>query len=884
MDFDFVFASDWYYSEYSEPPGIVSNEYVHLPWSVVTSTAQSSYGNLRFAYWSLNGVRQADGNGQAINPVVFEITNDTVAIASLVDEATDVDSDTVPDWYELFYYGNTDHSKLADTDGDGYSLHEEWVRGYNPHSSNALSYRVVERASPASTFTEMESYLGPGSTPYLTASRYGETDGFRFGYWEVDGVRKQDSLSRSSDPYSVPLVATQRMYDCVATFVAPSADTDFDSVPDWYELNHYGDLSQAGTADADGDGWSLTTEAAHDTHPGLTNRIVRQETIKASSMNFDFWHRFFFISDPYAKISGILSAFFSPLPPQNGTFHLAANSAPGLGDWDGDGDLDLFVTAPDATLTVFENIGSQFCMNLVDRSTEFAALGASSPSPTLALGDWSQDGKDDLALGLADGRVRIINSAGAFSGTVTSNVDYYISTGSPNAIPALADISRDGKMDLLTLLDDGRVRLYTNSGSILLPFLEGSYSDNILGASVPDATGLGSADIDYDGNLDVVVSDNQGRIWAFYGQAGGGYQLLSKVWAGTFPGFAEHLTLAIGDLDGDSDVDVIGGFSNGGLVRLLDPRLAPPLALAAHGGADSIRLEWSPNHEVDLDGYFVYRSLNPNGPFQRLYTDLVHGNHCVDTNTQTGVTYYYYLTAVCDTRMSGDVLPEYVESRPSNVAEATCNHVIVWMSDYSAKTNSTAVLRVNINHATGIAGQNLELRITYDPLVLRPLTQIVVADATVELTAISEGLQITDTAATANGELVIQGSSGVIAGEGHVLDVNFHVMDGIAQGTTCTNTLSYVCMENQFGRPLSVDSSGTAIFTLSSLYSLGDVDGDGDLDQDDFRYLVQLVAHRTTPIPEELSAGDLNGNNRLDHNDAQLLKRILQNKPRNPGD
>ena len=89
-------------------------------------------------------------------------------------------------------------------------------------------------------------------------------------------------------------------------------------------------------------------------------------------------------------------------------------------------------------------------------------------------------------------------------------------------------------------------------------------------------------------------------------------------------------------------------------------------------------------------------------------------------------------------------------------------------------------------------------------------------------------------------------------------------------------------LENVGGNPLTIGTTSPGVLTVWNVYGPGDVNGDGFVTQDDFVLLVQIVAHRRTPTDDQLAAGDLNGNGVLDHRDAQILKRMLQGKSKNP--
>ena len=876
--FDFLYHGDFSYSEYSSPTGCVAyRSGMMSPGSVVTAAAPVTNGNLHFTGWALNGQMQTNAGGAATNVVVFNIFTDTVAVAYFMDATVDSDRDGVPDWYELYYYGNTDQTASSDSDGDGYILYEEWYRGYDPHATEPVAYRCRERASPAMLAQQVETIVDGGVTNYAGASCYGERDGYRFSYWTVNGVAMRDNLGRAFDPLMVGLEPVTRFYDMAACFVPMGLDSDQDGVADWYEKNYYVDVQTAGAGDdEDGDGWNLRTEFAHDTHPRLADQIVRHEAVGAECAMEDFWYRFYFSSESYVQCDGVLTNFFGGLPPAKGMFDMGTNSAPGLGDWDGDGDLDLFVMAPGQAMKVYENVAGRYYMNFVDRSSAFNVFGNDFLNPSLTLGDWNGDNRADLAIGTGNGRVRLISSAGVFGGTVGGGVDYSIDTGMTNAIPALGEFTGDGRLDMLVLLPDGSVRLYPGSADPLMPFNESVFTNNILGIAVPSATGIAAADVDYDQHIDVLVSDDEGRIWVFYGRGNGTYQLLSKVWAGTYSGFAGHLTLALGDLDGDTDIDMIGGYAQGGLIRLIDPRLIPPVKVIACGGAGSVKIEWQPNREQGLAGYFVYRSNSASGQFDKMFENVVMAHDWVDTNIQAGATCCYYVTAVTDRRQPGAPLPVYLESRPSNVASATCANVAIWMPDYRAGSNSIALLPVNIKYGQGISGCNLNIRITYDPAIMTPFSQINRGAQTVGLTELSRPLTVSDNAETADGELKIEGSAGEIAGDGCLFNIKFYVTDRAAVGSVWTNTFAGVHLERADGMALGVDYSDTATLTVSPVYGAGDVNGDGIVNDADLACLILIIGSETGGTPEELVAGDLNGDGCLDHADAQLLIRMLR--------
>lgn len=83
--------------------------------------------NYAFAFWRLDGVRQPHGPRPAVNPVVgIYMATSHVATAVYLPQDQDADSDGMPDWWELFFFGSTNTLPAADNDGDGISNRDEY--------------------------------------------------------------------------------------------------------------------------------------------------------------------------------------------------------------------------------------------------------------------------------------------------------------------------------------------------------------------------------------------------------------------------------------------------------------------------------------------------------------------------------------------------------------------------------------------------------------------------------------------------------------------------------------------------------------------------------------------------------------------------------------
>jgi len=81
----------------------------------------------------------------------------------------------------------------------------------------------------------------------------------------------------------------------------------------------------------------------------------------------------------------------------------------------------------------------------------------------------------------------------------------------------------------------------------------------------------------------------------------------------------------------------------------------------ASSSAHSVALSWN-SSSSNVAGYNVYVSSSSRGPYSLLNSSPVAGTNYVDTNVESGDTYYFYITSVS---------PSYQESAPSATVQAS---------------------------------------------------------------------------------------------------------------------------------------------------------------------------------------------------------------------
>jgi hypothetical protein len=224
-----------------------------------------------------------------------------------------------------------------------------------------------------------------------------------------------------------------------------------------------------------------------------------------------------------------------------------------VGDFDQDGKLDLATPneGSDNVTILLGNGGGGF--------TEAAdsPVDAGSIPISVAVRDFNLDGKADLATAnYNSNNVTILLGNG--SGGFTEAADSPFSVGSNPYSVAVGDFNQDGKTDLATANDgDNNVTILLGNGSG--GFTEAADSPVGVGN---DPTSVAVGDFDQDGKADLAVanffSDN---VTILLGDGSGGFSQApgSPVGAGSFP-----VSVAVGDFnqDGNADLATANQFSD----------------------------------------------------------------------------------------------------------------------------------------------------------------------------------------------------------------------------------------------------------------------------------------------------------------------------------
>ncbi len=222
-----------------------------------------------------------------------------------------------------------------------------------------------------------------------------------------------------------------------------------------------------------------------------------------------------------------------------------------MADFDGDGDLDYTVGNVDggpAKLDLYLNDGAG--------SYSHSTYGRSNQFKDFAAGDVDGDGDIDV-VGAYDtncDRVFFNNGSGVFTdpGDMTECARF----GASSSVVELSDVDQDGDLDRITMSD-----AYTLTEAVELNNGNGGFTN--VPSVLPPAWAMTMADYNSDGAVDLAFTNPNGHNVYIYANSGTGS--FTQLWSDTIVTTPYNKNLVSGDIDGDGDIDLILSGENGQL-------------------------------------------------------------------------------------------------------------------------------------------------------------------------------------------------------------------------------------------------------------------------------------------------------------------------------
>jgi len=240
---------------------------------------------------------------------------------------------------------------------------------------------------------------------------------------------------------------------------------------------------------------------------------------------------------------GSESGTFTKMTVTSAIYGISSSEAAAWGDFDNDGDEDLFVANSDQTNYLYENQNG----TLVQIAPE-AIINDGGLSQDCAWADYDNDGDLDLFVANLNANFLYANNGDK---TFTKITDGAIVTDDQMSLGcAWGDYNGDGWPDLF-VANVGPNSLYTNNG-------DGTFTKVTTGDVVTDdqySTGGSWGDYDNDGDLDLYVTNFNDQVNALYQNNGDG--TFTKVTSDAVVNDgAFSSSSAWGDYDNDGDLDL----------------------------------------------------------------------------------------------------------------------------------------------------------------------------------------------------------------------------------------------------------------------------------------------------------------------------------------
>ncbi len=220
----------------------------------------------------------------------------------------------------------------------------------------------------------------------------------------------------------------------------------------------------------------------------------------------------------------------------------------GWGDYDDDGDPDLFVACPGPD-RLYRNDGNG---SFTEVAEDAGVAGGDAPSTGVAWGDADGDGCLDLYVTSVDPQVPNRLHRNLCDGTFSTqgNASGTVDAGDASTSAAWMDQDLDGDADLL-VANRGPNRLYVNDGN-------GSFRDVAAEAGVAgdaDTRSVVWFDHDSDGFPDLLTVRAEGGVELLQNLGGGEFRSITASAGMDAPGEGRGVTA--GDVDADGDVDLV---------------------------------------------------------------------------------------------------------------------------------------------------------------------------------------------------------------------------------------------------------------------------------------------------------------------------------------
>jgi len=284
-------------------------------------------------------------------------------------------------------------------------------------------------------------------------------------------------------------------------------------------------------------------------------------------------------------------------------------------------------------LAKFTDVTDEAGLGSAGPSAAAATEGNEGPS-ALAVGDIDGDGTDDLFVSTWSPTLRrsvahLYRVQGGFTRDVTQRSGISLPQGA--AYATFADYDNDGWLDLFVIGGEGRGHLFRNRG-------DGTFVDVTAKAGIADVRGAHKAlfvDLDHDGDLDLLLIGN-GQRTVYRNNLDGTFTEATASFG--IAGSGDARDAVYGDFDGDGRIDLFvtnasgsdALLHNGGAQRFSDVTSASGLPTSGGSGAVAVG-------DYNNDGFLDLFIAGANGGESSLWLNKGDGTFTRDTRSSAAL-------------------------------------------------------------------------------------------------------------------------------------------------------------------------------------------------------------------------------------------------------